>query len=48
MAEPRSGLLNTSAVVVHDLLDPGLLPDESTLAAVTLAERAVGLHATKD
>jgi hypothetical protein len=41
-------LLDTSVVVDHDLIDPALLPDESAIAAVTLAELAAGPHATKD
>jgi len=41
-------LLDTSVVVDHDLVDPALLPDESAIAAVTLAELAAGPHATKD
>ncbi len=48
MAEPTRGLLDTSVVLDHDLLDPALLPDESAIAAVTLAELAAGPHATKD
>ena len=48
MAEPTRGLLDTSVVVDHDLVDPALLPDESAIAAVTLAELAAGPHATKD
>lgn len=48
MAEPARGLLDTSVVVDHDLIDPALLPDESAIAAVTLAELAAGPHATKD
>lgn len=42
------GLLDTSVVVDHDLVDPLLLPDESAIAAVTLAELAAGPHATDD
>lgn len=34
------GLLDTSVVVDHDITDPALLPDESAIAAVTLAEVA--------
>jgi predicted nucleic acid-binding protein len=45
MAEPTRGLLDTSVVVDHDLFDPNLLPDESAIAAVTLAELAAGPHA---
>jgi len=48
MAEPTRGLLDTSVVVDHDLVDPALLPDESAIAAVTLAELAAGPHATDD
>jgi len=48
MAEPTRGLLDTSVVVDDDLVDPALLPDESAIAAVTLAELAAGPHATKD
>ena len=48
MAEPTRGLLDTSVVVDHDLVDPALLSDESAIAAVTLAELAAGPHATKD
>lgn len=55
MASPRDasdqvtvtrGLLDTSVVVDHDIIDPRLLPDESAIAAVTLAELAAGPHAT--
>jgi hypothetical protein len=42
------GLLDTSVVVDHDLIDAGLLPDESAISAVTLAELAAGPHATAD
>ena len=48
MAEPTRGLLDTSVVIDHDLLDPALLPDESAISAVTLAELAAGPHATRD
>jgi predicted nucleic acid-binding protein len=47
MAESR-GLLDTSVVIDHDLIDPALLPDESAISAVTLAELAAGPHATED
>lgn len=42
------GLLDTSVVVDHDVIDPQLLPDESAIAAVTLAELAAGPHATDE
>lgn len=48
MADPSRGLLDTSVVIDHDLIDPALLPEESALAAVTLAELAAGPHATED
>ncbi len=48
MAEPTRGLLDTSVVVDHDLIDPASLPDESAIAAVTLTELAAGPHATRD
>jgi len=48
MAEAARGLLDTSVVVDHDVIDPALLPDESAISAVTLAELAAGPHATDD
>ena len=48
MAEPTQGLLDTSVVIDHDVVDPSLLPDESAIAAITLAELAAGPHATED
>ena len=48
MAEPTRGLLDTSVVIDHDVIDSALLPDESAIAAITLAELAAGPHATDD
>lgn len=48
MTEIIRGLLDTSVVVDHDIIDHGLLPDESAISAVTLAELAAGPHATSD
>jgi len=48
MAEPTRGLLDTSVVIDYDLIDADLLPDESAIAAVTLAELAAGPPATED
>ena len=48
MDEPSRGLLDTSVVIDHDVVDPASLPDESAIAAVTLAELAAGPHATGD
>jgi len=46
MTDPTQGLLDTSVVIDHDVIDPRLLPDESAISAVTLAELAAGPHAT--
>ena len=48
MAQPGRGLLDTSVLIDHDILDPALLPEESAISAITLAELAAGPHATKD
>ncbi len=48
MIEPSRGLLDTSVVIDHDVIQPALLPDESAISAVTLAELAAGPHATGD
>lgn len=48
MAEPGRGLLDTSVVIDLDRIDPMRLPDESAIAAVTLAELAAGPHAAND
>jgi len=40
--------LDTSVLVDHDVIDSALLPDESAISAVTLAELAAGPHATED
>jgi hypothetical protein len=48
MVEPTRGLLDTSVIVDHDVVDPGSLPDESAIAAVTLAELAAGPHAATE
>jgi predicted nucleic acid-binding protein len=47
MAEATRGVLDTSVVIDHDLIDVGLLPDESAITAVTLVELAAGPHATE-
>lgn len=41
-------MLDTSLVIDLHMIDPELLPDESAISAVTLAELAAGPHATKD
>ena len=48
MAEPSRGLLDTSVVIDLNVVDPKLLPEESAISAVTLAELAAGPHATHD
>lgn len=47
MAESQ-GLLDTSVIIDHDIIDPTLLPDESAISAITLAELAAGPHAGED
>jgi predicted nucleic acid-binding protein len=48
VAEPTRGLLDTSVLVDYPGVDVDRLPDESAIAAVTLAELAAGPHATGD
>ena len=48
MTEPTRGLLDTSVVIDHDVIDSARLPDESAISAVTLAELAAGPHATEN
>ena len=48
MAERTIGLLDTSVLIDHPTIDPGSLPDESAIAAISLAELAAGPHATRD
>ena len=48
MSASTRGLIDTSVVVDHDVIDTALLPDECAVAAVTLAELAAGPHATDD
>ena len=49
MAEqhPR-GLLDTSVVIDLDSIDPDLLPVESAISALSMAELAAGPHASTD
>jgi predicted nucleic acid-binding protein len=42
------GLLDTSVLVDHHCIDPARLPDDSAIAAITLAELNAGPHATTD
>jgi predicted nucleic acid-binding protein len=50
VAEPRHqrGLVDTSVVIALGRVDPADLPSEIAVSAVTLAELAVGPHATDD
>ena len=48
MTDSLRGLLDTSVLIDHDLLDSELLPNESAIAAITLAELSAGPHATDD
>ena len=45
MPEPSRGLLDTSVVIDLTSIDPDRLPDESAIAAITLAVLAAGPHA---
>lgn len=45
---PDSGLLDTSVVIDLPVINGDLLPAESAITAVTLAELAAGPHATND
>ena len=50
MGEPRlpRGLIDTSVVIDLQELDPGDLPIEVAVSAITMAELAAGPHATED
>jgi predicted nucleic acid-binding protein len=43
-AEHRHGLLDTNILVLRRWIDPGELPDEMAISAVTLAELSAGPH----
>jgi len=47
VADP-AGLIDTSVLIGIDQIEPNRLPDEMTIAAITLAELAAGPHATND
>ena len=42
------GLLDTSVVIDHDLIEPARLPEASALSAITIAELTVGPLAARD
>ena len=43
-AERRQGLLDTNILVLRRWIDPGELPDEMAISAITLAELSAGPH----
>ena len=45
---PGRGLIDTSILIDLELIDPGDLPVEIAVSAVTMAELAAGPHATRD
>jgi predicted nucleic acid-binding protein len=45
---PARGVLDTSAVIDLDQLDPARLPTQLAVTATTMAELAAGPHATTD
>ena len=47
VATSTRGLLDTSVVIDMDMIDVDLLPDESAIATITLAELAAGPHAAR-
>lgn len=48
MADPTRGLLDTSVLIEHYEVDPAMLPDESAISSISVAELAAGPHATRD
>lgn len=46
--EKTRGLLDTSVVIDHNVLDTALLPDETASSSITLAKLAAGSHTTHD
>lgn len=47
-ARPLRGLIDTSVVIDLPAIEPGRLPVEVAISAITLAELAAGPHATTD
>jgi predicted nucleic acid-binding protein len=48
VAERERGLIDTSVLIGLEHLEPADLPEEMTIASVSLAELAAGPHATND
>ena len=44
MTSPRQGLLDTNILILRRWIDPGELPDEMAISAITLAELSAGPH----
>lgn len=42
--EMRRGLLDTNILILRHAIDPGELPDEMAVSAITLAELSAGVH----
>ena len=42
--KPRQGLLDTNIVILRKWIDPGELPEEMAISAITLAELSAGPH----
>lgn len=47
MADHAEGLLDTSVVIDYASISPESLPEQSAIAAITLAELAAGPHAAR-
>jgi predicted nucleic acid-binding protein len=41
---PRQGLLDTNIVILRQWIDPGELPEQMAISAITLAELSAGPH----
>lgn len=41
---PRQGMLDTNILILRRWIDPGELPDEMAISAITLAELSAGPH----
>ena len=48
MPDVAEGLLDTSVIIDHDVIDPAGLPGAAGISAVTLAELSAGPHTTTD
>lgn len=44
LADPKRGLLDTNIMILRHAIDPGELPDEMAISAITLAELSAGVH----